>query len=275
MSIDFYAIIRDSRVKETSEFLMRRLPGTPKVAIILGSGLSVIEEKIENKLLMNYSDIPNFPEPTVSGHPGRIAAGTMNNVPVIAFLGRSHYYEGKKLEEITFPMFVLSQLAVKKVIVTNAAGAVNPQLKVGDLVLLESLINFAQIDIFNDGWEKSLKNPFSTAYYPDLQNLESSYPGKIYRGVYCWTTGPAYETPAEVKLIRHLGGDVVGMSTLPEVMVARRSGLEVIGISFVSNPAAGLSHTPLSHEDVKKAAEKHKNDFCVVIEKCIHIVSRE
>lgn len=274
MGIDFYGIIRDSKVKETSEFLKRKLPYTPEVAIILGSGLSIIEEKIENKLLIDYADIPNFPKTTVSGHPGRVAVGILKGVPVMAFLGRSHYYEGRKLEEITFPMFVLSQLDVRKVIVTNAAGAVNQRLNVGDLVLLEGLINFAQIDIFSDGWERNLKTLFSTSCYPELQNLENIYPGKIHRGVYCWTTGPSYETPAEIRFIRHLGGDVVGMSTLPEVVVARRLGLAVIGISFVSNPAAGISHKPLSHEEVKEAAEKYKDDFCVVIERCVEVVSQ-
>jgi len=267
MCINFQKLIKEERYSQTINYIKSRINTLPKISIILGSGLGIIENQINEKISVDMKDIPYYPVPTVSGHQGKIVFGKMGNKNVMAIFGRSHYYEGIGLEKVVLPILLLYKLDIKKVIITNAAGAVNPNFRIGDLVLLNGYINFTQLNIFKNNWEKSIQNPFSLSLNNKI--VQSNLPVKPKTGTYCWTTGPSYESPAEVKFIRYLGGDLVGMSTIPEAFMAKRLGLDVIGISFVSNLAVGLTEKPLSHEEVKKSVLSNKENFSIFIYKVV------
>jgi len=251
-------------VTEAAEFLRLRLGSVePRIAIVLGSGLGAVAEAVESPVFVPYAEIPHFPQSTVQGHSGRIVAGLLGGVPVMVMQGRVHYYEGYTPQQVTFPMRVLGGLGVKTVILTNAAGGINSNYRIGDLVLIADHINALGFNPlvgpneprFGDGEKTGLRFfDMTTAYSVELRGLAQaaarSEGHTLHEGVYLATSGPSFETPAEIRAFRTMGADLVGMSTVPETIVARHMGMAVLGISCVTNLAAGISATQLSHEEV-------------------------
>lgn len=265
------------RIKKATEFIAEKITREPKVGLILGSGLGVLAEEIVNPVKIKYADIPNFPTSTVEGHTGQLVIGELNGMTVLAMQGRFHFYEGYGLNEVTFPVRVMKSLGIKTVIVTNAAGSVNNDFKPGDLMLITDHINNAGSNplIGPNDKEFGVRFPdMSTAYTPALQKLAVDTAKEmeidLQQGVYVWNSGPSYETPAEIRMLQKLGGDAVGMSTVPEVIVARHSGLDVVGISCISNMAAGILDQPLSHEEVIETTEKVKVTFIRFVKELVN-----
>jgi purine-nucleoside phosphorylase len=262
------------QVSEAAAFLEARLNSngaalSPRLGIVLGSGLGAVADAVENAVIVPYSEIPHFPQSTVEGHSGRIVAGDLGGVPVIIMQGRVHYYEGYTPAQVTFPMRVLGAVGLRVVILTNAAGGIKEGYSIGQLVALSDHINFM-------GWNP-LTGPneprfasipgaglrffdMTEAYSKRLRALAREAAAAegidLAEGVYLATPGPSFETPAEIRAFRALGATLVGMSTVPETIVARHMGIEVLGISCVTNLAAGLSATPLSHQEVFEAGRK-------------------
>src|SRR5579859_226454 len=265
MSVSYF-----DQVNEAAEFLRGKLGGlTPRIGIVLGSGLGAVAEAVASPLFVPYGEIPNFPESTVEGHSGRIVAGLLGGVPVVVMQGRVHYYEGYTPQQVTFPMRVLGRLGIETVILTNAAGGINANYKIGDLVLLADHINSLGFNPligqneprFGDGARTGLRFfDMTEAYSVELRGLAQAAARTegfaLHEGVYLATSGPSFETPAEIRAFRTLGADLVGMSTVPETIVARHMGIRVLGISCVTNLAAGISATQLSHEEVFEAGSR-------------------
>ncbi|WP_067838003.1 purine-nucleoside phosphorylase [Amphibacillus sediminis] len=256
------------QLQEATTFIAEKLQERPKIGLILGSGLGMLADEIEQPVKIKYQEIPGFPISTVEGHAGQLVCGKLNGSAVIAMQGRFHYYEGYGLDAVTFPVRVMKALGVEKLIVTNAAGGVNHAFKPGDLMLItDHLNNTGQNPLIgpNDP-EQGVRFPdMSTAYDRKLQQLARDVAQSIQldlkEGVYVWNTGPTYETPAEIRMLQAIGGDAVGMSTVPEVIVARHVGIEVLGISCISNMAAGILDQPLNHEEVIETTEKVRGAF--------------
>lgn len=255
-------------IQRAAHFLKEKYDYEPQIGLILGSGLGVLGDEIEQSIKIPYAKIPDFPTSTVEGHAGQLVFGLLNGVHVVAMQGRFHYYEGYSFDKVTFPVRVMKELGVKQLIVTNAAGGVNEQFAPGDLMLITDHINNMGNNPLigpNDSRMGVRFPDMSEAYSKSLiekaKKIATSLNLNIQEGVYVGNTGPTYETPAEVRMIRHLGGDAVGMSTVPEVIVARHAGLDVLGISCISNMAAGILNQPLNHEEVIETTEKVKADF--------------
>jgi len=258
--------------KEAAQFLGEKLAGlAPRVAIVLGSGLGAVAEALVS---------------TVEGHSGRIVAGLLGGVPVVVMQGRVHYYEGYTPQQVTFPMRVLGALGIQTVILTNAAGGIRPEYQIGDLVLLSDHINALGFNPligpneprFGDGIKTGLRFlDMTQAYSVELRALahEAARAGcfALREGVYLATSGPSFETPAEIRAFRTLGADLVGMSTVPETIVARHMGLQVLGISCVTNLAAGISATQLSHEEVFEAGSKVQHRLAGLLERLVPAIA--
>lgn len=259
-------------IETAATFIADKLTERPEIGLILGSGLGVLAEEIENPVQIAYEDIPNFPVSTVEGHAGQLVIGELEGKTVLAMQGRFHFYEGYSLDEVTFPVRVMRQLGIDKVIVTNAAGGVNAEFEAGDLMMITDHINNVGISPLigpNDA-ELGVRFPdMSTAYDREYQELMEEVAKtleiSLQKGVYVWNSGPNYETPAEIRMLQQVGGDAVGMSTVPEVIVAKHSGMKVLGISCISNMAAGILDQPLSHEEVMETTEKVKADFLKLV----------
>lgn len=258
------------QVNQAAEFLRSRLgPLTPHVGLVLGSGLGAVADAVADPVILPYGEIPNFPQSTVEGHSGRIVAGSLGGAPVIVMQGRVHYYEGYTPQQVTFPMRVLGMLGMRAVVLTNAAGGIQQGYSAGQLVVLSDHIN-------QMGWNPLLGPnearfaickgaglrffDMTEAYSKRLRTLAKKAAGDegfvLDEGIYLATPGPSFETPAEIRAFRTLGATLVGMSTVPETIVARHMGIEVLGISCVTNLASGLGTTPLSHEEVSETGKK-------------------
>ncbi len=256
------------KIEEAASFITEKLSATPKVGLILGSGLGMLADEIENPVKIKYESIPGFPVSTVEGHAGQLVCGTLMGVHVVAMQGRFHFYEGYELDAVTFPVRVMKELGVEKLVVTNAAGGVNPDLNPGDLMLITDHINnTGQNPLIGPNDSKlGVRFPdMSTGYDKALQKIAHDVAKQmnldLKEGVYVWNTGPSYETPAEIRMLQKLGGDAVGMSTVPEVIVARHAGMDCLGISCISNMAAGILNQPLSHNEVIETTEKVRESF--------------
>jgi purine-nucleoside phosphorylase len=263
-------------IEKSAQYIKEKFSVTPKVGLILGSGLGVLADEIEDAVKIPYEEIPEFPVSTVEGHAGQLVLGTIHGVTVVAMQGRFHYYEGYSLEQVTFPVRVMKEIGVETLIVTNAAGGVNESFKPGDLMIISDHINNMGDNPLIGSNDSSLGVRFpdmSEAYCKELRQLAKNAAAKlniqVQEGVYVGNTGPTYETPAEVRMLRVLGGDAVGMSTVPEVIVARHSGLKVLGISCISNMAAGILDQPLNHEEVIETTEKVKQQFLGLVKEIV------
>nr|WP_090886840.1 purine-nucleoside phosphorylase [Evansella caseinilytica] len=259
-------------IKEAVAYIKEKLTSQPKTGLILGSGLGVLAEEIRNPVYIPYRDIPGFPVSTVAGHKGRLVIGELEGKQVVAMQGRFHFYEGYDLDLVTLPVRVMKGIGVDTVIVTNAAGGVNTSFQPGDLMLINDHINLFGTNPLIGPAEDTLGVRFpdmSAAYAVELLQLAKTVAKErklqIKEGVYVGMTGPSYETPAEIRMIRRLGGDAVGMSTVPEVIVARHSGMKVLGVSCISNMAAGILAQPLTHDEVMETTEKVKEEFTAFI----------
>lgn len=255
-------------IKEAASFLKEKFEETPTIGLILGSGLGVLADEIENPVKIPYNEIPNFPVSTVEGHAGQLVFGTLKGAKVIAMQGRFHFYEGYSLDKVTSPVRVMKELGVETLIVTNAAGGINESFQAGDLMLITDHINNMGTNPLIGPNDANIGVRFpdmSQSYDLKLRDLAKQKANelkiKLQEGVYVGNTGPSYETPAEVRALRILGGDAVGMSTVPEVIVAKHSGLNVLGISCISNMAAGILDQPLSHDEVMETTEMVRANF--------------
>jgi purine-nucleoside phosphorylase len=240
-----------------AEFVSARTPLQPRIAIVLGSGLGAFAEQLEAATAVPFAEIPHFPQSTVPGHSGRLVIGTVSGIPVAVMQGRVHAYEGYTSEQVTFPVRVLGRMGVKTLLLTNAAGAINEGLHQGQLVLIADHINFSGRNPVSGPNDERLGPRFfdmSKAYSLRLRELAHeaarSMDFRLDEGVYLSVLGPSFETPAEIRAFRAMGADLVGMSTVQETIVARHMGIEVLGISCVTNMAAGIQKEPLSHEEV-------------------------
>jgi purine-nucleoside phosphorylase len=246
------------KAEEAATFIGERVVASPRVAIVLGSGLGSFADRIERAKAISYTEIPHFPRPTVEGHSGRLVVGTIGETPVAVMQGRVHAYEGYSPEEVTFPIRVLGRLGITTLVVTNAAGGIRMGLRQGQLVLLSDHINFTGRNPVSGANDPRLGPRFfdmSEAYSKRLRLLAHSA-AELSEGIYLAVSGPSFETPAEIKAFRTLGADLVGMSTVQEVIVARHMGIEVLGISCVTNMAAGILDQAINHQEVMETGAR-------------------
>lgn len=251
------------KIKQTADFLRQRAGEMPKLAIILGTGLGNLVDHIEDKLYIPYSEIPNFPVSTVQGHSGNLIFGKMGGKRVMAMQGRFHYYEGYDMKTVTFPVRVFKALGVETLFVSNAAGGMNKEFKVSDVMIITDHINlFPENPLRGKNYEElGPRFPAMTeAYDKKLVALADSIGDelglRLMHGVYVGTPGPTFETPAEYEYFRIIGGDAVGMSTVPEVIVARHAGMRVFGLSVITDLGGkDVTQVP-THEEVQEAAVK-------------------
>ena len=256
------------RAEHATRIIRARTNVEPRIAIVLGSGLGGFADDFEEPVAIPYEDIPGFVRSTAEGHAGRLVIGKVDSVPVLAMQGRVHYYEGYSLEEVTFPVRTFKLLGIKTLILTNAAGGINVQLTQGALMVISDHLNLMGVNPLrgpNDDRFGPRFPDMSTVYSPELQELvtdEAKAIGvEVRRGIYGALSGPSYETPAEIHLLRSLGADAVGMSTVPEAIVARHMGLEVLGISCITNMAAGIGDEPINHEEVIATGNRVRETF--------------
>ncbi|WP_026771222.1 MULTISPECIES: purine-nucleoside phosphorylase [Sediminibacillus] len=269
--------MKSKEMKESAEFIEARLQEKPTIGLILGSGLGVLADEIENPVVIPYKSVPHFPESTVSGHKGQLVAGRLEGKQVIAMQGRFHFYEGYRMDQVTFPVRVMKLLGVEKLLVTNAAGGINEQFEPGNLMLIEDHINNMGTNPLIGPNDEEIGPRFpdmSQAYNRELlehaRKCAEDLNLAIQQGVYVGNTGPTYETGAEVRMLRTLGGDAVGMSTVPEVIVAAHMGIKVLGISCISNMAAGILDQPLSHQEVIETTERVRQDFLSFVKQIVN-----
>jgi len=252
------------QVQETVQAVRQRAGGlTPRVGIILGSGLGAFADGFERKTVIPYQDLPHFPHSSVPGHAGRMVLGLVGGEPVVAMQGRVHSYEGYSSMQVAFPARVLCALGIRALVVTNAAGGINTQFAPGDLMAITDHINLSGWNALTGPNDERLGPRFpdmSRAYAPALRQLllESSQRTQVplQQGVYVMVAGPSYETPAEIRMLRTLGADAVGMSTVPEVVAAGHMGVPIVGISCITNLAAGVGDKPLTHDEVAETANR-------------------
>jgi purine-nucleoside phosphorylase len=262
-----------ARAEEAAAFLRSKTKLRPKIALVLGSGLGSFADQLTGAVKIPYHEIPHFPRPTAEGHAGQLVIGTMGHAPVICMQGRVHLYEGYTTQEVTFPVRVFGRLGVKALVLTNAAGGVNESYTQGCLVVLKDHINLQGsnplIGVNEDRFGPRFLD-LTQAYFRPYRQMALEAGKKLgiemFEGVYAALFGPAYETPAEIRMLRTLGADVVGMSTVAEVIAARHMNMRVLAISCVTNMAAGMLDQPLSHAEVLATGERVKGKFIQLLE---------
>ncbi|GEK33706.1 purine-nucleoside phosphorylase [Kurthia sibirica] len=261
-----------SAIQEATAFIAKKTTHKPVIGLILGSGLGSLADDITNAVSIPYSEIPHFAKSAAIGHANELVIGELNGKVVAAMKGRFHYYEGFSMQEVTFPVRVMKALGIENIIITNACGAINTDFKPGELMIISDHLNLVGgnplIGPNND--ELGTRFPdLSNVYNRDLRQLAKDTAAqqnlKINEGVYAWWSGPTYETPAEIRMIRTLGADAVGMSTVPEAIVATHAGMKVLGISCLTNMAAGILDQPLNHDEVLDVAGKVRASFIQLI----------
>jgi purine-nucleoside phosphorylase len=267
------------RAKETADWLTQRAREKPVVALILGSGLGDLADTLGDRVAIPYGDIPHFPVSGVEGHAGNMVFGEFSDRYVCIMQGRVHYYEGWSADEVTFPVRVLGLMGIERILITNSAGGINPDFQPGDLMLITDHINLTGYNPLRGENDERFGPRFpdmSDAYDTEMRETiiraarEINIPLKS--GVYAGMEGPSYETPAEIRMIHTIGGDAVGMSTVPETIVANHMGLKVGGISCISNLAAGISQRKLSHAEVKATANLVRETFSALVHKTVELI---
>jgi len=261
----------DPQLQQTLEYIHERVRIRPRIAIILGSGLGSFADKLENKTKLSSDTIPHYPKSTVEGHLGYLVFGEWKGIPLLAVQGRTHYYEGYSMEKVTFVVRIIAALSVTTLIVTNAAGGINPDFMPGDLMLITDHIN----NMFRNPLRGPLRyggqrfpdmsDPYSIKYFNLIEDVARKNHITLKRGVLYVSTGPSYETAAEVRMIAKLGGDAASMSTIPEVIVANHENLDVIGISCITNHATGIGESPLNHKEVTETAKFVEKKFLMLL----------
>jgi purine-nucleoside phosphorylase len=260
-------------VHRAAEFVRGRVDDMPTVGVVLGSGLGDFTESLRDAAAVPYADIPGWPASAVIGHAGRLVAGTAGNRRILALSGRAHFYEGHSMQVATFAIRVLGLLGVSTVVLTNAAGGINLSFKPGTLMVIDDHLNLMGTNPLvgaNDDRFGPRFPDMTEAYARRLRQIADAAAAArgvpIAHGVYAALHGPSYETPAEIRYLRTIGADAVGMSTVPETIVARHMGMDVLGISCITNPAAGVLPQPLVHDEVMAVARRVRGEFCSLLE---------
>lgn len=268
-----------NKIDRSLEYIEKKIGTKPELGIILGSGLGSFTDKIENKEIINYDEIVDFPKSTVEGHKGQFVFGHVNGKNIVAMDGRFHFYEGYSLDDVVLPVRVMLKLGVDKLIVTNAAGGVNEDFNPGDLMIIKDHINFsARNPLIGRNMEDfgprfpDMSEAYSNEGIETIKIAADKLELDVKEGVYMYFTGPNYETPAEVRMARVLGADAVGMSTVPEVITANHAGIKVLGISCITNMAAGILDEKLNHEEVIETSKRIRSDFSKLIYEVIGMI---
>ncbi len=264
------------RAEHAARFIRSRVKADVRVALVLGSGLGAFADELENAAVIQYEEIPGFARPTVEGHAGRLIVGQVGGTVVAAMQGRFHYYEGYSLEEVTFPIRVLHALGATSLVLTNAAGGLNNSYTQGSLIVISDHLNLMGVN--------PLLGPNDERFGPRFPDMTGIYDHdyteiairearemnlELRRGIYAALTGPSYETPAEIRMFRLLGADAIGMSTVPEAIVARHMGMRVLGISCITNMAAGVLDRPIDHAEVIETGERVRETFAELLRRVI------
>ncbi len=264
------------KLQETTQYIRSKTQIKPRVGIVLGSGLGAFVNHIDVSCEISFSEIPNFAAPSVEGHSGRLVFGEFHGVPIAVMQGRVHYYEGHKMEQVAYPIRTLAMLGIEILILTNSAGGLNPQMQSGDLMVIEDHINLMGDNPLMGPNIKNLgpRFPDMTEAYDKvltqkLINVLESQNVRHWKGVYCGVSGPTYETPSEVRFLQIIGGQAVGMSTVPESIAANHLGLRVCAVSCITNPAAGIHSTKLTHDEVTAMANSVEQKFCDLFDEFI------
>jgi purine-nucleoside phosphorylase len=270
------------RAERAAKFILSKTKLRPRVGLVLGSGLGAFADQFSDAARIDYKKIPHFPRPTAIGHAGRLVVGRVAGAAVAAMQGRVHFYEGYSLKEVIFPMRVFARMGIRAVILTNAAGGINRELHQGCLVVLRDHINLQGSNALigpNDERFGPRFHDMSNAYhkaYREIAVVEAKRLGmELHEGVYAALTGPSYETPAEIRYLATIGADLVGMSTVPEVIAARHMGMRVLGISCVTNMAAGILDQPINHEEVLETGERVRKQFVALLTAVIPQISAD
>lgn len=260
--------------REATDFIRKQLPQgmSPEMGLVLGSGLGSLADSMENPIIVDYGSVPGFPQSTVEGHKGRFVIGDYQGKPVLMMQGRFHYYEGKEMEEVVFPIRVMRDLGIGTLILTNAAGGINMDFRPGDIMLITDHINLSGGNPLRGKNYEEFGPRFpdmSNAYDPGMRQIARDASKRlgipIRTGIYAMMQGPSYETPAEIRMLRMLGADAVGMSTVPEVLAAVHAQMKVLGISCITNMAAGILKKSLTHQEVLETANQSKDKFIQLI----------
>lgn len=268
-----------SHVSEAAAYIKSQTNHNPTVGIVLGSGLGELAEQIENPCILPYGDIPNFSHSTAPGHKGRLVIGNLAGKVVCCMQGRLHYYEGHTMQDITFPIRVMRMLGIETIILTNSSGGIDPSFQVGDLMMITDHINLLGYNPLigkNDSSFGPRFNDMTYCYTPEIQEKIRQAAKKtgcdLKEGVYLASTGPSFETPAEIKMFRMIGANAVGMSTVPEAIVACNGGMKIGAISCITNMAAGMNDQPLSEEEVFDTTSKTGGKFRALIKAVVELL---
>lgn len=267
---------RFAQIQETAEFLYTRLPHTPEVAIVLGSGLGPLANRIQNPIRIPYQEIPGFVATTAPGHEGCLVYGQLGGKNVLAMQGRFHYYEGHDIGTCIFPVQVFAWMKIPRLLVSNAAGGINRRFTPGDLMLITDIISLycpspLRGENLNEMGSRffDMTFTFDKAWQEKALSVAREQNFNLQEGVYVFVPGPHFETPADIIALRHLGADAVGMSTVPEIIAARHAGMKILGISCITNLAAGMLNQELSGEDVNATAHRVEERFCGFVSRLI------
>lgn len=266
---------------EMARTVESKIKARPNVALILGSGLGYLSERFEDPVEIDYSEIPGFPDATVQGHSGKLVFGTFHGARVVAMKGRFHFYEGHGIKEVVSPIYLFKELGISRLLITNASGGINKGYTPGDIVAVTDIINYGFKNPLrgkNLEWYgprfPDMSDIIDRQWYETLQSVLEKENAQLREGTYCWTLGPTYETPAEIKMFEYFGADLVGMSTVPEVIAAKHCKMKILVLACVTNMASGITKQKLSHEDVVNTANRIKTKFSAVVAKALEVAGR-
>lgn len=276
MSEDLSSNTLYERAEHAARTIRARWSEDARIALVLGSGLGAFADELQDRVTVAYEEIPGFARSTVEGHAGRLVLGKAGGIPVVAMQGRFHYYEGYSFDEVVFPMRTFGALDIKSVVLTNAAGGINVAFDQGALMVISDHLNLIGANPLRGVHDERFGARFpdmSEVYSHEYQEIaveEAQAMGvQLRRGIYAAMSGPSYETPAEVRMLRTLGADAVGMSTVPEAIVARQMGMKVLGISVITNLAAGVTDQPINHEEVMEMGERVRATFVELLRRVV------
>ena len=279
---------------EAAEFITSKYAKTPKTAIVLGSGLGAFADELQNAVTVPYQDIPNFATATVQGHAGQLVLGEIEGVPIVVQKGRFHFYEGYDMEQVTFPIRTFGVMGIENVVLTNAAGSLSTEMTPGSLMLISDHLNCIGVNPLRGANDDRFGPRFpdmTVVYDHELQDVvveeaaaisrerfeqgaDEQLTDFLHRGIYCGLSGPTYETPAEIRMYRLLGADALGMSTVPEAIVARHQGMRVVGISCITNFAAGMTDESINHDHVMETGARVADIFKELLRRVILTIGR-
>jgi purine-nucleoside phosphorylase len=263
------------KIKNTASYIRKKIDSEPEVGVILGTGLGGMVNDIDIRVTIDYTEIPDFPVSTVEGHHGRLIYGTLGGKKILAMQGRFHYYEGYEMDQVTYPVRVMKMLGIKNLIVSNASGGVNPAFEIGDLMILDDHINLLPNPLIGKNIDElgprivDMSEPYDHNLIARAEEIAREHNIKVQKGCYVATSGPTLETPKEYQYFRIIGGDAVGMSTVPEVIVARHMEIPVFAVSIITDLGVPGKIEKISHDDVQRAAEKVEPQMTALMEKLI------